>query len=250
LQAADGVIAVSHDLAKNVVDLGIDPAKVHIVPEGTDTTLFRPGDQSAARARLGQPAQGRMLLFVGNLLLSKGAGLVIEACGLLQDQGIDFRCCLVGGGKDEPRLRQMCTAKNLDARVHFAGRFPHDKLVDWYQACDVVTLPSYSEGSPNVLREAMCCGKPFVATRVGGIPEISSPDVSRLVNAGDVKSLAVALREMLDSPPKVDPRIPASHVISWDQSAARIDGLFRGAIAAKRAQGEAEPVEISTAPSA
>jgi glycosyltransferase involved in cell wall biosynthesis len=232
LQKADGVVAVSHDLAKHVVSMGVDSAKVHVVSEGTDTVLFQPGDQSEARSRLGLSGQGRILIFVGNLLFSKGAGLVIEACALLRDQAADFTCYLLGGGKDEAKLRRGVARLDLSDRVLFAGRLPQDRLPDWYRASDVVTLPSYSEGIPNVLREAMCCGRPFVATRVGGIPEISPPECSRLVERGDVSALAAALREMLAAPPRVDPRTVSSYVTSWEQSAAMIGNHIHAAVAA------------------
>jgi glycosyltransferase involved in cell wall biosynthesis len=247
LQEGDGVFAVSHDLAKHVIEMGVDAAKVHVVPEGTDTTVFQPGDQSEARRRLGIANQGRILLFAGNLLFSKGAGMVIEACALLRDQAVDFTCYLLGGGKDEIKLRQQVVTLNLNDRVLFAGRLPQDRLPDWYRASDVVTLPSYSEGIPNVLREAMCCGKPFVATRVGGIPEISPPECSRLVEKGDVNSLAAALREMLAAPPRVDPAVAARYVIGWDQSASILEGHIRAVISDGKA-GQCEKSEAASAP--
>ncbi|MDB5291168.1 MAG: tuaC, partial [Phycisphaerales bacterium] len=83
LREADGVIAVSRDLAEHVVELGVDPARVHVVPEGIDQELFSPGDPQEARARLGLEggpdgsASLPRLLFVGNLLLSKGAGVLL-----------------------------------------------------------------------------------------------------------------------------------------------------------------------------
>jgi len=250
LQQADGVLAVSHDLAEHVALLGVDPRKIHVVSEGTDTNLFRPGDQASARGRLGLATSGRMLLFVGNLLFSKGAGLVIEACGLLRDQGVDFTCYLVGRGRDDQRLRQLAARLGLDNRVIFAGGCSQDRLADWYQATDVMTLPSYSEGIPNVLREAMCCGKPFVATRVGGIPEISSPEISRIVDVGDVPELARALREMLAAPPRVDQRMTAPYVITWDQSAAMIDSLLHKVVTAERPGATMEQETVFAPPSA
>ncbi|MGA2231325.1 MAG: glycosyltransferase [Tepidisphaeraceae bacterium] len=231
LKEADGVIAVSHDLARHVTELGVDPSRVHIVSEGTDRNLFRPGDQAVARQKLSIPATGRMLLFVGNLLFSKGAGLLIEACAILRDKGLDFSCNLVGDGGDAQKLRQLAASLNLSDRVHFPGRVAQDRLPDWYQACDLVTLPSYSEGIPNCLREAMCCGKPFVATRVGGIPEISPPNSSRLVKVGDVNELAGALADMLQSRPQVEVAFVDAQIISWDQSAGLIDRLLRESLA-------------------
>jgi glycosyltransferase involved in cell wall biosynthesis len=171
--------------------------------------------------------------------------LLIEACAILRDNGHNFICNLVGDGADAQKLRQLTASLKLNDRVYFPGRVAQDRLPDWYQACDVVTLPSYSEGIPNCLREAMCCGKPFVATRVGGISEISPPGCSRLVKHGDAQELAEALAEMLQSPPQVGTALVDSLMISWDQSAALIDGLLRGSFLNKLPKSSAVIAEDS-----
>jgi glycosyltransferase involved in cell wall biosynthesis len=75
-----------------------------------------------------------------------------------------------------------------------------DTLPDWYRAADVFVLPSYSEGVPNVLLEASACGLPYVASNVGGIPEIAGRGHGLLVPSGDVESLAAAMRKTLSQP--------------------------------------------------
>jgi teichuronic acid biosynthesis glycosyltransferase TuaC len=227
LRAADGVVAVSRDLAQHVIELGVDARKVHVVPEGIDVDLFSPGDQLAARAALGVPVDAKMLLFVGNLLLSKGAGVLIEACAKLASAGVRFSCYLVGRGRDESKLRAIANAQGVADRVIFAGPCHQQALANWYRASDVVTLPSFSEGIPNVLREALQCERPFVATRVGGIPEISDPAVSQLVNPGDAAELAQALEAMLASPPQVNETIPARFNIPWSRSAEMVADLLQ-----------------------
>ena len=193
LREADGVVAVSRDLARHAAELGAEPRRIWVVPEGVDTGLFSPGDRGEARARLGLAAATPTVLFVGNVLMSKGAGVLVEACGLLARRGLDFACHLVGRGRDEPRVRALVARRALDGRVTLAGPRPLAELPDWYRACDVVALPSFSEGIPNVLREARACGRPFVATRVGGIPEIAEPGSSLLVPPGSATELADAL---------------------------------------------------------
>jgi len=229
LRAADGVFAVSRDLAEHVIELGVDSQKVRVVPEGIDMELFAPGDRSAARTARAVPASAKMLLFAGNLLLGKGAGVLIEACAMLASRGVQFSCYLVGQGKDESKLRAMAQAKGVTGRVIFAGACDQRTLADWYRAADVVTLPSFSEGIPNVLREAMQCRRPFVATRVGGIPEISDPSISRLVAPGNVAELADALQAMLASPPQVNEEIPSRFNIPWSRSAEMVTSVLRTA---------------------
>lgn len=226
LRGSAGVVAVGRDLADNVAALGVPPANVHVVPEGLDGSLFHPGDRGEARARLGvDDPDAPLILFVGNLLLGKGVGTLLEALGALARRGTAFRCLLVGGGRDEARLRAQSTRLGLDDRVRFVGRRPHAELGDWHRAADLVTLPSHSEGTPNVLREAAACGRPIVATDVGGIPETVQGASARLVPPRDPAALADALVAAMtwgDRPP-----VPW---ISWDESA----GLLADVLAAAR----------------
>lgn len=233
LSGVDSVIAVSEDLARQTILLGADPSRVHVVPEGLSTALFSPGDQRAARVKLGLPTSGRMLLFVGNLYHAKGAVDVVRACGLLRDRGIQFHCRLVGQGTEAALIERLIHSSNLTDHVACVGARPHAELVDWFRATDVVTLPSYSEGIPNVLREGISCGKPFVSTTVGGIPEISHPSFSLLVPPGSISDLADAYARMLDNPPAVDPAIVLRTNISWEESAQRLAGHLQDAANAR-----------------
>jgi glycosyltransferase involved in cell wall biosynthesis len=230
---ADGVVAVSQDLADHVVRLGADVTKVHVVYHGTDETVFYPGDQAQARARLGLPRERKMILFVGNLLLSKGTGVLIEACCRLRDRGLPFACYLIGRGSHESTLRALIEQRKLENWVYLAGGYRNDRLPDWYRACDLVVLPSFSEGIPNVLREGLLCGKPFVATDVGGIPELAHPSFSRLVPPGAVPELANAIIEMLAIGPCVEEILVRQRIISWKQSARLLAERLQAAIASR-----------------
>lgn len=222
LTRADGVVAVGEDLAKNVVALGVDASRVSVVPEGTDGTIFFPGDQAAARAKVGIPASEKTILFVGNVLVSKGAKDLILACDRLKRDGRAFHCRIVGSGKDRQALESLVGELGLRERVTFHGACLHRDLGDWYRACDLLALPSHSEGIPNVLREVELCGRPYVATRVGGVPEIARPDVSALVDVRDVPGLAAALAKMLDAPPVVDPAKARARHIGPEESGRMI----------------------------
>ena len=230
LRGVDSVIAVSEDLAHHVVKLGAPPNRVHVVPEGLSAEIFSPGDQGVARARLKLPATGKMILFVGNLLKSKGAVDLVLACALLRDRGVRFFCRMVGHGPDAPTVERVIRSSNLADTVSCVGVYPHAELAEWFRASDVVTLPSYTEGIPNVLREAISCGKPFVSTPVGGIPEIADPSFSRLVPPGSVAELADALANILENVPEVDQRIVSRINISWEDSARLLAGHLQDAV--------------------
>jgi glycosyltransferase involved in cell wall biosynthesis len=238
LCAADAVVAVSQDLADVVARLGADPSKIHVVHNGIDANLFTPGDQGAARARLGLPAGGRVFLFVGNLLESKGILVLADACGRLRERGVPFTGYVLGQGRHQSRLRSSIARLGLSDCLLLRDTEAPQMLVEWYRASDVVTLPSFSEGIPNVLREAMMCGKPFVATHVGGIPEIAHPSYSRLVAPGDASQLAEALEAMLQAPPAVDAGLVRSINVSWEESASRLAEILRCAVYMHRARQE------------
>lgn len=233
MEATDAIIAVSEDLARHSVKMGARPERVHVVPEGLAPDQFAPGDQAAARARLGLPKDGRLVVFAGSVLESKGALDLVEACAKLRDQGMVFHCRLVGHGQDSARVEQLIRERQLTDRVACVGLRPHAELAQWFHAADVVTLPSYTEGIPNVLREAIACGRPFVSTTVGGIPEISDPSLSLLVPPANVPELTTALGKMIAAPPAVDPSVVARINISWEESARRLESHIIDAVAAK-----------------
>jgi teichuronic acid biosynthesis glycosyltransferase TuaC len=201
LQGADAVIVVSEDLKSKVEELGVAPDKVHVGWRGIDTEKFSPGDRAEARRRLALPPNRRLLLWVGGMLPVKGLGVLIRACGVLKDTHVDFQLLLVGRGPVERALRSQCDALGLNEHVTFVGPVLHADLPDWYRAADLFVLPSRSEGLPNVLMESMASGIPFVASRVGGIPEIASPTCDQLVPAGDHAALARAIGEQLVARP-------------------------------------------------
>lgn len=197
LANADAVIAVSRDIKSKLVTFGIDPAKVHVVYRGVDTKRFAPGDRQEARRRLGLPQERPVLLWVGRMVPVKRLDVLLDACEILRARRSDIRVALVGAGPLEKSLKTQCTGRSLEDIVTFAGSAAHSDLPDWYQAADLLVLPSQSEGVPNVLLESMACGTPFVASRVGGIPEIATPGLDRLVEAADPRALADGVQEKL-----------------------------------------------------
>jgi glycosyltransferase involved in cell wall biosynthesis len=231
LKGADIVISVSQNLARKVVELGVAPERSRVVHEGIDPGQFFPGDRQRARERVGLADSRPMILFVGNLLVAKGVVDLIAACAVLRDRGVAFQCCVAGQGRDAHKVEEAVRNRQLSDRVVRLGYREHAELAHWYRASDVVALPSYSEGIPNVLREAMVCGRPFVATNVGGIPEVADPSFSRLVPPGNVLALADALQAVLAAPPTVDVDITRTLAPTWEQSSSLTARLLEEAIA-------------------
>ena len=208
LRRADGVVTVSQDLADRVVALGANPSRVRVVINGVDGDRFHPGSRLDARRRLGLDPAAPLLLAIGNLEPIKGFDVLIQACDRLARDGARFVCNLIGQGSQRAALKRQIAAADCADRVHLLGAKSHDELPDWYRAADLVVLPSRSEGVPNVLLEAGACGVPFVASAVGGIPEIAPAETSRLVPPNDPDRLAAAITEMLAAPPRTRPNGP------------------------------------------
>jgi glycosyltransferase involved in cell wall biosynthesis len=235
LRQADGIIAVSHDLRERVVALGAGPDRVRVIYDGIDSELFHPGPRDAARARLARETdlQGPVVLFIGNLVPIKGLEVLIDAFARLAREGVDFTGLLIGQGSLRSRLEDRVARAGLRGRVRLLGPRPHDQLPDWYRAADLFVLPSYSEGVPIVLLEAAACGTPFVASRVGGVPEIAHLGASRLVPAGDAEALAEAIRAALADRPKGSPQ-GHSPVRGHAEAVTELVDLFEQVLAARR----------------
>ena len=158
-----------------------------------------PGDRLADRTNLGIGPDERLLLFVGNLVPVKAIDVLLRACvEPAQGRAVPSGHCRAGPLRTA--LEGASRKLGLAARVQFVGGIPQTELPRWYRAADVFVLPSHSEGVPNVLLEAFACGTPWVASRIGGIPEIAHLGVSRMVAPSTPSELAVAIRETLDSP--------------------------------------------------
>jgi glycosyltransferase involved in cell wall biosynthesis/peptidoglycan/xylan/chitin deacetylase (PgdA/CDA1 family) len=200
LQEADAVFTVSQSLKETVTALGVPPERAHVWAQGVDVSRFAPGDRGEARRRLGLPPGERMLLWVGRVHPVKALDVLLEGCAALRDRGEPFHLYLVGDGPLRKSLEAQRDSLGLAEAVTFVGPREHQELPDWYRAADLTVLPSWSEGLPNVLRESLACGTPFVASRVGGIPEIAREGGSRLVPPGDPSALADALALGLAEP--------------------------------------------------
>jgi glycosyltransferase involved in cell wall biosynthesis len=200
LARASGVITVSEDLRKRAIAMGARPEDVTTVLNGCDGSIFYPGNREDARREAGFSESGRLVLFVGALLKTKGLAELLEAyVGLLRTEP-DVWLAVIGDGDYRPAFERAAAAGGVRERILMLGRLPSERVGTWMRAADVFCLPSYSEGCPNVVLESLSCGCPIVATSVGGIPEICDDRSSLLVPARDAKSLCVALETSLAKP--------------------------------------------------
>lgn len=201
MRDASAVIAVSEDLKRQLVELGIASDKIGVIRRGVDANAFYPASRSEARSALGLRHDAPIAVWVGRLTPVKGIAVLLEAAAMLSARSVNFQLYLIGSGELAEPLQAEAAGLGLENRVRFVGPVNDSAtLANWYRSADVTVLPSLSEGIPNVLLESKACGTPFVASRVGGIREIADEGVDRLAPPGDAKALAAALQEAFANP--------------------------------------------------
>jgi glycosyltransferase involved in cell wall biosynthesis len=146
---------------------------------------------------MGCDPESELILYAGNLLAGKGLGELMEAFIRLAQSRPRLRLAIVGQGPYGEALARRAAAAGVEDRVTMPGRGDAAAVAGWMRAADVFCLPSYSEGCPNVVVEALACGRPVVATRVGGIPELVNEACGMLIPPRDAGELASALDRAL-----------------------------------------------------
>ena len=199
LRRAHRVVAVSAPLREAAIALGAPARRVDVVRNGIDRGSFCPQDRAEARRGLGLPPDRKVALYVGNVERHKGATDLLEAFTLVARSTPAVSLVMVGGGAATEECRRI--AARLGDRVALVGPKAHAEIPRWIAACDAFVLPSWAEGTPNVVLEALACGRRVVATRVGGTPDVVTSDVlGTLVPPRNPQMLAVAIRDTLSRP--------------------------------------------------
>ena len=134
---------------------------------------------------------------------------------------------LIGADIIKKTLVQQAEELGLIDSIIFAGPQPHEKIPLWLNASDLFVLPSYQEGMPVSLLEALMCGKPVIATAVGGIPEVmTSPEYGILVEPRNVAQLSQALLEGFSKDWREDRIAQYGARFTWEAIAKRIRGIY------------------------
>lgn len=198
LEHVDLPIGVSQSICRRIAETGQCRREPLCVYLGRDAKQFAPaGDKSPVRKELGWPQDGIVALCVGGLVETKGIReLAAAAEPLLQQQERLLLAC-VGDGPARSELISL-QARCRPGVVLLPGRVAPEEVPQYLQAADFLVLPSYSEGMPQAVLEAMNCGLPVVATRVGGVPEaVLDGETGLLVEAKDVEGLRTAMERMI-----------------------------------------------------
>ena len=190
---------------------GADPARIESVPCGVDLQLFHPRPMREAKAYLGMPPDHKMVLFVGRIEPLKGVDVLIKAVALLLEKHPELRkdlcLCIVGGeaegapesmDREMKRLQKMREGLGIADVVTFLGKREQNALPYHYSAAEVCVVPSHYESFGMVALEAMACGTPVIASKVGGLTfTVKDGRTGFLVPNDDPEALAAKLALLL-----------------------------------------------------
>jgi len=203
LMQSSAVITVSEGLRRKVCELNVPEMNVVTIYQGVDDRIFEcTQTRPMARKKLGLDEGQFHLLWVGRMVQIKALPVLIEAAGHLRDRQVPFTLHLVGDGPERAAIRQLVQKMKLDDQVLFHGAVEPEQVAHWYRAADLTVLSSDSEGLPNVLRESLACGTPFVSTDVGSVREVSFREASLLVPPQQSVAFADGIMKMLTTEAK------------------------------------------------
>ena len=234
---------------------GVDPRKVTVVGTGFDDAVFSRGEKPAReRMASGDALRDRNavearepvnLVYVGKISRKKGVGSLLDAIALLRDESVAVRCTCVGGHGEAGEYDELAArAASLGGAVEFAGRLPQEELVRVYRAADVFVLPSFYEGLPLVVVEALACGcrvavsdlpgvRPWLAARVPYAP-VAFIDLPRMIGVdepdpADLPAFAERVKAGILEAASLPPCTLDLSALSWRGLARRVGELLEGA---------------------
>ena len=187
---AKGILSVSKDLANKMVNLGVNGSLIKAIYNGVDLEKFKPLDKVK---------KNNEIIFVGNLKREKGVLELLDGFAKIADKHLEIMLNYIGSGPMLTILKNKVASLNLNGRVNFLGILPHEELPGIIAKAKILALPSYNEGVPNVILEAMACGTAVVATSVGGIPEVVTSDTAILSEEISADGVAKALDSAITS---------------------------------------------------
>lgn len=210
VKRADKVVAICQGLKKDLVNRGISPDKVIVVPNGVDTGRFNPVEKNTGLVRE-LDLDGKIVFgFVGSMFNFEGLEVLVQAVAALDgDTRANIRVLLVGEGESHGRIQSMVDAQKLSGTINLVGRVPHDHVEAYYSIIDVFIYPRISKRITELVTplkplEAMAMGKAVVMSNVGGLVELlEGEECGMLFEAGNARSLAQVMADLVANPVKV-----------------------------------------------
>ena len=203
LKHVDAFVAISDEIMEDLTKDGFVPEKICRIPNFVLPDHFYPprdaGDKKRAREKIGIRSDAFVVTFSGRLVQRKRVDILLHAVAEVVSRGNELRVLILGHGEMRSKLEQMAAELGIEGRVSFTSFVTN--ILDYLHASDLFIFPSVKEGMPNALLEAMACGLPVIATRIGGVVDvIRDRDNGLLVSPGNAGELRDALLLLLESP--------------------------------------------------
>lgn len=223
---AKKVICVSKALKERLIELGVPEKKLEVLYNGVDHSIFYSMNREDVRLQLAVTIDEIVILYVGNLKKEKGLDELITSFKIVSESvNKPSRLVIIGSGAYGSTAQQLVSSLNITGNVQFLGSLPLKTIALWMNAASVLCLPSYMEGVPNVVLEALSCGTRVVATRVGGVPELAKDDgMLTLVPPSDISALSKAILSVVINN---SCGLLISFVTAWETNAQKLFSLFR-----------------------
>jgi D-inositol-3-phosphate glycosyltransferase len=236
VHSVDGIVVPARkELDNLLLDYYAPSDKISVIPCGVNLEQFQPLDRTAARAAIGLAQDDPVALYVGRFAPLKGLNLLLAAVARLKKRLPNLKLLVAGG--DGPRstgtldLLEQSRQLGITAQVSFVGRVEHDDLPNYYNAADLLVVPSHYESFGLVVLEALACGTPVAATRFGAAETVLQPGLNGTIIAGpDAGSVAEAMHRQLTRPSQE--RLSGSRIrktvtaYDWRRIAARVADLY------------------------
>lgn len=225
LSGADAVVAVSSMLKKSLAEF-VDGGKIEVIHNGIDINIVEHPKTIKERY-----INKKIIVSVGNLFKSKGQHIVIKALREIVGRHKDVVYIIVGKGPYREELERLVNRLELQPYVEFTGQLPHDKAMEYVQACDIFALPSYPEGFGIAFVEAMAYGKAVIACKGTGIEDvIRDRENGLLVEPDNVDAVAQSICRLLDD--EAYAQTIGQHAklsvdeLTWENNARQLDQLY------------------------
>lgn len=198
LRHADRVVAVSEAMRELLKRNGVPEERIALIYNAIDPADAGSATEPAViRKRHGLAPDQKVVGVIGRFNPEKGQGIFLKAMRKAAQHCPDVKALLIGDGPDQAELERYCRENGLNNCVVFTGY--RENIADYYRILDLLVLPSFTEGLPNAVLEAMSFGIPVLATSVGGVPEIIEKDNGVLVPPNDPEALAKRMIELLQN---------------------------------------------------
>ncbi|AZQ82857.1 glycosyltransferase family 4 protein [Colwellia sp. Arc7-635] len=209
LNKANTIFCASQALADVLQNQGIDKSKLSVNYNGVNSEIFYP---------LATKPNRQHFLFVGSLIATKGCAELLNAFIVAQKNNPDMELDILGEGPMKSILAKKINDHQLTDKVRLHGSVPLAQVAEHIRRANVLVLPSYREGVPNVLLEAFAGGTPVISTRVGGIPEVVNENVGLLIDAKNDVQLAQAMEQALSIEWSVEAILQHASQFDWQKN--------------------------------